>query len=34
MSLPNAIVLSTAMACATVLAVVVMAFIWAATHHG
>lgn len=32
MTLPNAIVLSTAMACATILAVVVAAFWWASTH--
>jgi hypothetical protein len=34
MSLPNAIVLGTAMICATQLAVVVIAVVWAAVHHG
>lgn len=34
MTLPLAIVLATAMICATVLAIVVASFIWAARHSG
>jgi hypothetical protein len=34
MTLPVAIVLATAMVCATVLIVVVASFVWAARHHG
>jgi len=33
MSLPTAIVVATAMVCGTTLIVVVIAIIWATTHH-